>query len=245
MAELASGVEGGVRRAPGRLRSTRGAPADLARGSGGAGTWWSVVAAAAQSGCAAEQLGRGALGLGVAALGGWVQGVSVGLKGAPGISGGRAQEGNRRGLGRGSRLPLRARGEGKGMTLLSGSGRSVRRGGRSVGARRAGAYVGAGRWQVGSGAKGGGRRSRERAERGLGPRGEERGGELGRPGEREREEEADRAGLGSGPRGRKKKKNGPSCFGFGFLSISFSFLFLIQTKFEFKSKFEFKPHSNN
>ena len=42
---------------------------------------------------------------------------------------------------------------------------------------------------------GGGRRSRERAERGLGPRGEERGGELGRPGEREREEEADRAGL--------------------------------------------------
>ena len=46
-------------------------------------------------------------------------------------------------------LPLRARGEGKGMTLLSGSGRSVRRGGRSVGARRAGACVGAGRWQVG------------------------------------------------------------------------------------------------
>ena len=70
MAELASGVEGGVRRAPGRLRSTRGAPADLARGSGGAGTWWSAVAAAAQSGCAAEQLGGGALGLGVAALGG-------------------------------------------------------------------------------------------------------------------------------------------------------------------------------
>ena len=142
-------------------------------------------------------------------------------------------------------LPLRARGEGKGMTLLSGSGQAVRRGGHSVGARRAGACVGAGRWQVGSGAKGGGRRSRERAERGLGPRGEERGGELGRPGEREREEEADRAGLGSGPRGRKKKKNGPSCFGFGFLSISFSFLFLIQTKFEFKSNFEFKPHSNN
>ena len=135
----------------------------------------------------------------MAALGGWVQGVSVGLKGAPGILGGRAQEGNRRGLGRGSRLPLRARGEGKGMTLLSGSGQAVRRGGRSVGA---------GRWQVGSGAKGG-RRSRERAERGLGPRGEERGGELGRPGEREREEEADRAGLGRvagpaqkfGPRG--------------------------------------------
>ena len=35
----------------------------------------------------------------------------------------------------------------------------------------------------------------ERAGQGLGPR----GGELGRPGEREREEEADRAGLGSGP----------------------------------------------
>ena len=46
-------------------------------------------------------------------------------------------------------LPLRARGEGKGMTLLSGSGQAVRRGGRSVGARRAGACVGAGRWQVG------------------------------------------------------------------------------------------------
>ena len=60
------------------------------------------------------------------------------------------------------------------------------------------------RWLVGSGAKGEGRRSRERAERGLGPRGEERGGELGRPGEREREEETDRAGLGSGPQGRKK-----------------------------------------
>ena len=40
-------------------------------------------------------------------------------------------------------LPLRARGEGKGMTLLSGSGQAVRRGGRSVGARRAGACVGA------------------------------------------------------------------------------------------------------
>ena len=39
----------------------------------------------------------------------------------------------------------------------------------------------------------------ERAGQGLGPRGEERGGELGRPGEREREEEADRVGLGSGP----------------------------------------------
>ena len=43
----------------------------------------------------------------------------------------------------------------------------------------------------------------ERAGQGLGPR----GGELGRPGEREREEEADRAGLGSGPRGRENKKN--------------------------------------
>ena len=48
------------------------------------------------------------------AVDGWrEQGVLVGLKGAPGD------------LGRGSRLPLRARGEGKGMTLLSGSGRSV------------------------------------------------------------------------------------------------------------------------
>ena len=75
---------------------------------------------------AAEQSGVGwQLGL-EAAMDGWrEQGVLVGLKGAPGILGGRAQEGNRRGLGRGSRLPLRARGEGKGMTLLSGSGRSV------------------------------------------------------------------------------------------------------------------------
>ena len=118
-------------------------------------------------------------------------------------------------------LPLRARGEGKGMTLLSGSGQAVRRGGRSVGARRAGACVGAGKWGQ---ARRVGRRSRERAERGLGPRGEERGGELGRPGEREREEEADRAGLGSGPRGRKKEKNGPSCFGFG-LWVPFYFFF--------------------
>ena len=60
--ELASGVEGGVRRAPGCLRSTRGAPvarADLARGSGGAGAWWSAVAAAAQRHGVAERGGAG------------------------------------------------------------------------------------------------------------------------------------------------------------------------------------------
>ena len=39
--------------------------------------------------------------------------------------------------------------------------------------------LGAGKWGQ---ARRGGRRSRERAERGLGPRGEERGGKLGRPG---------------------------------------------------------------
>ena len=109
--ELASGVEGGVRRAPGRLRSTRGAPAvrpgvqggpelnggeqllksesspawrssakirrcrglgrgrrargppgaqaDLARGSGGAGAWWSVGSAPVQGHGVAEHGGAG------------------------------------------------------------------------------------------------------------------------------------------------------------------------------------------
>ena len=132
---------------------------------------------------AAEQSGVGwQLGL-EAAMDGWrEQGVLVGLKGAPGISGGRAQEGNRRGLGRGSLLPLRARGEGKGMTLLSGSGQAVRRGGRSVGARRAGACVGAGRWQVGSGAKGGGDAVASGLSGDLGRGERSGGGELGRPG---------------------------------------------------------------
>ena len=65
----------------------------------------------------------------------------------------------------------------------------------------------------------------ERAGQGLGPR----GGELGRPDEREREEEADRAGLGSGPQGRKKGLRAGVVFGswaglglgFGF-SLTFS-----------------------
>ena len=61
-----AGASAGV----GGLGGPPGAQLALARGSGGAGAWWSAVAAAAQSGCAAEQLGGGALGLGVAALGG-------------------------------------------------------------------------------------------------------------------------------------------------------------------------------
>ena len=104
-----------------------------------------------------------------------------------------------------------------------------------------------GRWALASGVRreGGGRRSRERAERGLGPRGEERGGELGRPGEREREVEADRAGLGSGPRGGP---GGLTVLGLvlGYLSYFFSlFYFYSKQSFEFKTKFEFKPHSIN
>jgi len=188
-----------VRRAPGRLRSTRGAPADLARGSGGARTWWSAVAAAAQSGCAAEQLGGGALGLGVAALGGWVQGVSVGLKGAPGISGGRAPEGKageKSGL-----IPLRGccasggRGEdGPDPWVRPGSeGRRRARGGERAGLERVG--------------------PRELA----GPSGMR--GELG-PRKRKKEQ----AELG---RGERVGRTGWSCWvGFGF-PIGFLFSFSI------------------
>ena len=79
--------------------------------------------------------------------------------------------------------------------------------------------------------------------RGFGPRGEKRGGELGRPGEREREEEADRAGLGSGPR-RELGRSGPAGrereelawavglgWGLGFLWV-FPFLFLFTLSFQ-------------
>ena len=57
--------------------------------------------------------------------------------------------------------------------------------------------------------------------RGWAGRGEEWGGVLGQPGEREREEEADRAGLGSGPQGRKKGLRAGVGLGFGF-SLTFS-----------------------
>ena len=115
------------------------------------------VAAVEQRLCSGDVMGRGVFRVRGGAWGGWVQGVRGVLNKGRRVTWACVPREGRGEIPGGDRgLPLRARGEGKGMTLLSGSGRSVRRGGRSVGARRAGACVGAGRWQVGSGAKGGG-----------------------------------------------------------------------------------------